>query len=106
MTDIVDRARTMINTISYAQANGIGQVYPDNTVVNVIAELVVEIDEWRSTALTLGAETPTQLLFSGPSDLIERLRAFGRDCVLHGDMTPSGQRALTSILSPNRRSEQ
>lgn len=98
MTDIVDRARAMINTISYARANGIGQVYPDSTVANVISELLAEIDEWRSTALTLGAETPTQLLFSGPSELFPRLRAFSRDCVLHGDMTPSGQRALASIL--------
>lgn len=32
------------------------------------------------------------------ADLNARLRAFGRDCVHHGDMTPSGQRMLESIL--------
>ncbi len=31
-------------------------------------------------------------------DLLARLRAFATDCVEHGDMTPSGQRALESIL--------
>lgn len=31
-------------------------------------------------------------------DLTARLTAFARDCVEHGDMTPSGQRALLSIL--------
>ena len=31
-------------------------------------------------------------------DLIGRLRAFGINCVVHGDMTPSGQLALESIL--------
>jgi hypothetical protein len=31
-------------------------------------------------------------------DLVLRLKAFGRDCVEHGDMTPSGEVALHSIL--------
>lgn len=31
-------------------------------------------------------------------DLPERLRAFARDCVLHGDMTPMAQRMLDRIL--------
>lgn len=35
--------------------------------------------------------------FDKRMDLLARLRAFGRDCVEHGDMTPSGERALMSI---------
>lgn len=31
-------------------------------------------------------------------DLRARLTAFARDCVTHGDMTPSGEVALLSIL--------
>lgn len=30
--------------------------------------------------------------------LVSRLRAFGRDCVLNGDMTPVGERMLNRIL--------
>lgn len=37
--------------------------------------------------------------FQHHCDLIRRLKAFGRDCVEHGDMTPSGERALLSILA-------
>lgn len=33
-----------------------------------------------------------------PADLVRRLVAFGRGCVTHGDMTPSAEFALRSIL--------
>lgn len=32
-------------------------------------------------------------------DLTARLKAFGRDCVTHGDMSPAGERMLNKILT-------
>ena len=34
--------------------------------------------------------------------LVEQLKAFGRDCVTHGDMTPSAERHLLQILTTPR----
>lgn len=35
-------------------------------------------------------------------DLTSRIKAFAKDCVTHGDMTPAGQRMLDRILDGER----
>lgn len=41
-------------------------------------------------------EEDLQVLLTG---IGSRLRAFGRDCVIHGDMTPGAKRMLDSIAA-------
>lgn len=47
MSDIVERARTAITTIGYAQMHGVGNAYPDSVIARLLAELVAEVERLR-----------------------------------------------------------
>ena len=59
---------------------------------------IAAIDALLGEELTAGSGHVPPPCECAPVDLLARLRAFGRDCVEHGDMTPSAEQMLHSIL--------
>lgn len=53
-------------------------------------------DHYRSMAVAVVEELPVS---PGALQLYLRLKAFSKDCVANGDMTPSAQRMLLKILT-------
>lgn len=47
MADIIERAKTMITTLEYAQLHGIAQAYPDSIIKDITVDLVAEIERLR-----------------------------------------------------------
>ena len=46
--DVVDRAKTMVTTIEYAQFHSIGQAYPDAIIKGITTGLIAEVEKLRA----------------------------------------------------------